>query len=81
LGAIVQLVYTEFTGYRLTQSIEVHSEDVNKVTGVSRQITELSDQGVQVNLSRADKLRKESKYRETRTGETSIRFQGMAVSL
>ncbi len=40
---------TEFTGSRLTQSIEVHSEDVNKATGVSRQITELIDQGVQVN--------------------------------
>jgi hypothetical protein len=39
---------TEFTGYRLTQSIEVHSEDVNKVTEVSRLITELIDQGVQV---------------------------------
>jgi uncharacterized protein len=39
----------EFMDNRFTQLIEVRSEDVAKLTQVSREITELIDQGVQLN--------------------------------
>ena len=39
----------ELIDYRLIQSIEVHSTDVTNVTAISRAITELIDQGVQLN--------------------------------
>jgi len=38
----------ELIDYRLTQVVEVHSVNVTNVTGISRQITELIDQGVQL---------------------------------
>jgi hypothetical protein len=38
----------ERTDYRLTQLVEVRSEDVVKITGVSRTITELIDQDVEL---------------------------------
>ncbi|MEP5255032.1 SIMPL domain-containing protein [Winogradskyella rapida] len=37
----------EFVGYELTQSLEIKSEDVDKIEKVSREITELLNQGVQ----------------------------------
>jgi hypothetical protein len=37
----------EFTGYELSQSVQIESKDVNKIEKVSRQITELLNQGVQ----------------------------------
>ncbi|WP_434036212.1 SIMPL domain-containing protein [Formosa sp. 4Alg 33] len=37
----------EFVGYELTQSIEIESKDVDKIEKVSREITELLNQGVQ----------------------------------
>lgn len=39
----------EFMDNRLTQLVEVRSEDVSKITQVSREVTELIDQGVQLN--------------------------------
>ena len=39
----------ELIDYRLSQSIEVHSVNVTNVTTISRSITELIDQGVQLN--------------------------------
>ena len=39
----------ELIDYRLSQSIEVHSTDVTNVTAISRSITELIDQGIQLN--------------------------------
>jgi len=39
----------ELIDYRLSQSIEVHSVNVTNVTAISRSITELIDQGVQLN--------------------------------
>ena len=39
----------ELIDYRLSQSIEVHSANVTNVTAISRAITELIDQGVQLN--------------------------------
>ena len=39
----------ELIDYRLSQSIEVHSVNVTNVTAISRAITELIDQGIQLN--------------------------------
>lgn len=38
----------EFVGYRLSQSIQIESQEVDKVERISREITELLNQGVQV---------------------------------
>lgn len=38
----------ELIDHRLSQSIEIQSADVAKITAISRQITELIDQGIQV---------------------------------
>jgi hypothetical protein len=43
---------SDFTGYRLTQSVKIESHDVSKVEGVSREVTELIDKGVEFNSSR-----------------------------
>lgn len=39
---------TEFTGYTLSQSVEINSKDVKKIEAVSREITELLNSGVQL---------------------------------
>lgn len=41
----------DIEGYRLTQNVEIKSNDVDKITMVSRESTELIDQGVQFNSS------------------------------
>jgi len=46
----------ELMDQRLTQTIEVRSEDVAKVAQVSRKITELIDEGVQLNSSAPEYL-------------------------
>ena len=38
-----------FQGYRLTQSVKVESKDVNGIERISREVTELIDQGVELN--------------------------------
>ena len=47
---------TEFIGYQLTQTVEVHSENVKKLTDISRQVTELIEQGVQLNSNAPEYL-------------------------
>ncbi|MFM7217952.1 MAG: SIMPL domain-containing protein [Bacteroidota bacterium] len=37
----------QFTGYNLTQTITVESKDIDKVESVSRQVTELIEQGIE----------------------------------
>jgi len=37
----------EFTGYELSQSVHIESKDVDKIEKISREITELLNQGVQ----------------------------------
>ena len=37
----------DFTGYELTQSVQIESKEVDKIEKVSREITELLNQGVQ----------------------------------
>jgi len=36
-----------FSGYRLTQNVQIESNDVNKVEGISRQVSELINSGVE----------------------------------
>tara|TARA_B110000114_G_scaffold30179_1_gene31055 strand:- start:229 stop:960 length:732 start_codon:yes stop_codon:yes gene_type:complete len=38
----------EFVGYELTQSVQIESREVNKIEKVSREITELLNQGVEL---------------------------------
>lgn len=40
--------YQEFLGYRLTQVVKVESTDVDKIEQISREISELLDQGLQI---------------------------------
>jgi uncharacterized protein len=47
---------TEFTDNRLAQTVEIRSQDVAKVTRISREITELIDQGVQLNSAAPEYL-------------------------
>ena len=42
-----KIVGEEFIGYKLTQTIKIESNDVDKIEKVSREITELLNQGVQ----------------------------------
>ena len=39
----------EFAGYKLTQSIQITSKEIEKIEGISRKITELLNEGVQFN--------------------------------
>jgi uncharacterized protein len=39
----------EFSGYRLTQSIEITSNEIEKIESISRKITELLNEGIQLN--------------------------------
>ena len=39
----------EFAGYKLTQSIQITSKEIEKIEGISRRITELLNEGVQLN--------------------------------
>lgn len=40
--------YYEFLGYRLTQVVKIESGDVNKIEQISREISELLDQGLEI---------------------------------
>lgn len=44
-----ELIGEEFAGYRLTQSIEITSKEIDKIEGISRRITELLNDGIQFN--------------------------------
>jgi len=43
------VVGQEFAGYKLTQSIEITSKDIDKIESISRKITELLNEGIQFN--------------------------------
>lgn len=45
---------SEFKGYRLTQSVEINSKEVNKVESLSREITELINVGVELQSDQPD---------------------------
>lgn len=40
-----------FDGYRLTQQISITSNDVSKIEGISREITELHNSGIETTLA------------------------------
>ena len=44
-----QYLGEEFIGYRLTQSIQITSNEIEKVEEISRRITELLNEGIQLN--------------------------------
>ncbi len=44
-----ELAGEEFAGYKLTQSIEMTSKEIEKIEGISRKITELLNEGIQFN--------------------------------
>ncbi|MFW5663209.1 MAG: SIMPL domain-containing protein, partial [Bacteroidota bacterium] len=39
--------HTQFSGYRLTQRVEIESKDVEKIEKVAREVTEIINQGVE----------------------------------
>jgi hypothetical protein len=41
--------YQVFTGHRLTQRVEIESKEIEKIEEISRQITDLINQGVEIN--------------------------------
>ena len=42
-----QQIGQDFTGYNLTQQVKVESKNINKVEEISRQVTELIEQGIE----------------------------------
>ncbi len=44
-----QYMGDEFVGYRLTQSIQITSKEIEKIEEISRRITELLNEGIQLN--------------------------------
>jgi uncharacterized protein len=55
------------TGYTMTQEIEVRSSDVDRVTSISNQATELIDQGILLESARPE-------YHYTKLGELKIQM-------
>lgn len=43
-----EFIGQEFTGYTLTQAVQIESTDVEKVEKISREVTELLNQGIQL---------------------------------
>lgn len=43
-----EFIGQEFTGYTLTQTVQIESTDVEKVEKISREVTELLNQGIQL---------------------------------
>jgi hypothetical protein len=47
-------VHESFAGYRLSQTVEIASKEVNKVEGIAREITELINRGLEFNSQAPD---------------------------
>jgi uncharacterized protein len=60
------------TGYSLKQSLAIHSADIDRITAVSRQVTELINQGI---LLESD----EPQYLYTRLAETKVQILAEAA--
>ncbi len=60
------------TGYNLKQSLAIHSSDIDKISAVSRQVTELINQGI---LLESD----EPQYLYTRLAETKVQILAEAA--
>jgi uncharacterized protein len=63
---------TEFVGYELTQSIQIESKEVDKIETISREITELLNQGVQF-------YSKAPRYYYTKLGDLKIEMISKAT--
>jgi hypothetical protein len=65
--------YTDtITGYRLSQSVWIRSNDLGTITRVSRECTDLIEQGVEINSS-------SPQYLYTKTSELKIEMLGNAA--
>ena len=62
----------EVTGYSLTQEIEIHSNDVQKISQVAREATELINQGILIESTAP-------KYYYTKIGDLKIEMLGEAA--
>ena len=62
----------EVTGYSLTQEIEIHSNDVQKIAQVAREATELINQGILIESTAP-------KYYYTKIGDLKIEMLGEAA--
>lgn len=60
------------TGYRLSQSLEVRSMDVDKITTISRQVTELIEQGIFLESTAPE-------YHYTKLGDLKIQMLAEAA--
>ena len=68
----MRFVGSEFTGYTLNQSVEIDSKEVEKVERISREITELLNQGIQLYSSAP-------RYYYTRLDELKIEMISQAT--
>lgn len=62
----------EFSGYRLDQSVQIESSEIDLVEGLSRQITELINVGIEFNSERPE-------YYYTKLSELKIRMIASAT--
>ena len=46
--------HSEFTGYRLSQKVEIESKDVDKIEAMSRQITQLINNGLELSSAKPE---------------------------
>lgn len=65
--------HSEFQGYSLYQTVGVESKDVEKVEQVSREVTELISQGIEISSSAPD-------YYYTKLGELKIEMVATATA-
>ncbi len=49
-----KMTESEFTGYRLTQSITIDSKNLDKVEKISREVTELIESGIELNSAQPE---------------------------
>ena len=63
----------EFTGYRLTQRIDIESRDIDKIEALSREITELINSGIEINSSAPS-------YYYTKLGKLKIEMLALATA-
>jgi hypothetical protein len=70
---VKQTEHIEFTGYILNQTVAIESKDVEKVEQVSREVTELISQGIEISSSAPE-------YYYTKLGELKIEMVAAATA-
>jgi hypothetical protein len=71
-GANVGAISGPFTGYSLKQSLGIRSSDIDKITNISRQVTELINQAILLESE-------EPQYLYTRIAETKVEILAAAA--